>query len=149
MKNYLLANVRLHHFKSLGYRKLANICKCMQIRKPFEQQQKNCFLYKFLGKVTSPQTVFFPNFQFSLLFDPTYCAGTVPYPGTSKEFFNQSYTFIFNFSRDNCLKIKNNSQLKKLFVTFSEMITHFRNIWLFVFAFRNNITEYPWKCFPC
>ena len=40
MKNYLLVNFRLHHFKSLGYRKLANIRKSMQIRKPFVQKNK-------------------------------------------------------------------------------------------------------------
>ena len=64
MKNYLLANFRLHNFKSLGYRKLANVHKSMQIRKPFVEEEKNCFLYKFLGKITSPQTVFsqFPIF---------------------------------------------------------------------------------------
>ena len=73
MKNYLLANFRLHHFKSLGYRKFANISKSMQIRNPFVHKNiKNIFLYKFLGKITSPQTVFLPNFQFSLLFDPDY-----------------------------------------------------------------------------
>ena len=60
MKNYLLANFRLHHLKSLSYRKLANIRKSMQIHKPFVQKnKKNCFLYKFLGKITLPQIVFF------------------------------------------------------------------------------------------
>ena len=66
MKNYLLANFRLHHFKRLGYRKLANIRQPMQICKPILQKnQKNCFLNKFLGKITSPQTVFpqFPIFD--------------------------------------------------------------------------------------
>ena len=61
----LLANFRLNHFKSLVYRKLANIRKYMQIRKPFVQKnEKNCFLYKFLGKLTLPQIVFlqFPIF---------------------------------------------------------------------------------------
>ena len=46
MKNYLLANFRLHHFKSLGSRKLANIQKSMQIRMPFVQ--KNIFFVFFL-----------------------------------------------------------------------------------------------------
>ena len=69
MKNYLLANFRLHHFKSFGYRKLANIRKSMQILKPFVQK-KNSFIYKFLGKIISPQ--FFSNFQFFLLFDTAY-----------------------------------------------------------------------------
>ena len=58
MNNYLIANFRLHHFISLGYRKLANIRKSMQIGKPFVQ--KNiffCFLPNFLGKMTSPQPV--------------------------------------------------------------------------------------------
>ena len=58
MNNYLIANFRLHHFISLGYRKLANIRKTMQIGKPFVQ--KNiffCFLPNFLGKMTSPQPV--------------------------------------------------------------------------------------------
>ena len=58
MKNYLIANFRLHHFKSLGYRKLANIRKSMQICKPFVQ--KNicfCLLPYFLGKITLPQPV--------------------------------------------------------------------------------------------
>ena len=73
MKNYLLANFRLHHFKSLGYRKLANICKSMHIRKPFVQKnKKNCFLYKCLGKIISLEVVFF-YFKFLLLFDPAYC----------------------------------------------------------------------------
>ena len=70
MKNYLIENFRLHNFKSLGYRKLENVHKSMQIRKPFVQKIKiKCFLYKVLSKITSPQTVFFSNFQFSLLFD--------------------------------------------------------------------------------
>ena len=60
MKNYIFANFNLHNFKSLGYRKLANIRKSMQIQKPFVQKNKNnCFLYKFLGKITSPQIDFF------------------------------------------------------------------------------------------
>ena len=71
MKNYLLANFRLHHFKSLGYRKRANIGKTMQICKQFVQKKffplQICF-----GKITLPQTGFFPNLQFSLLFDPAY-----------------------------------------------------------------------------
>ena len=65
MKNYFLANFRMHNFKSSGYRKLANVHKSMQIGTPFVQKnKKNCFLYKFLGKITSPQTVFsqFPIF---------------------------------------------------------------------------------------
>ena len=58
MKNYLLANFRLHHFKSLGFKKLANIQKSMQIRMPFVQ--KNiffCFLPNFFSKMASPQPV--------------------------------------------------------------------------------------------
>ena len=38
MKDYLLAIFRMHHFISVGCRKLANIRKCMQIRKPFVQK---------------------------------------------------------------------------------------------------------------
>ena len=66
MKNYLLANFRLHNFKGFGYRKLANVHKSMQICEPFVQKNKkqNCFLYKFLGKITSPKTVFFPISNF-------------------------------------------------------------------------------------
>ena len=58
MKTYLLTNFILLHFKSLGYRKLANIQKFMQIRMPFVQT--NIFFF-FLpicfGKMASPQTV--------------------------------------------------------------------------------------------
>ena len=58
----------MQHLKSLGYRKLANIRKSIQIRNLFVQKnKKNCFCYQILGKITSPQTVFFPNFLFSLL----------------------------------------------------------------------------------
>ena len=59
MKNYFLTNVRLHHFKSLSCRKLANIRKSMQIRKPFVQKNINffCFLPNFFGKMTSLQPV--------------------------------------------------------------------------------------------
>ena len=63
MINYLFVNFRLHHFKSLGYRKLANFHKSMQIRKPFVPKIKNCFHYKFLGKKISPRIVFI---QFSI-----------------------------------------------------------------------------------
>ena len=69
MKNYLLANFRLHNFKSLGYRKLANVHKSMQIRKPFVQKNKKIVSFtNFFGKITSPQTVFFPisNFCYNL-----------------------------------------------------------------------------------
>ena len=45
MKNYLLANFRLRHFKILGSRKFANIQKSMQIRMPFVQ--KKYFLFVF------------------------------------------------------------------------------------------------------
>ena len=38
MKNYLLTNFRLHHFKSVGCRKLANVRKSIQICKPFMQK---------------------------------------------------------------------------------------------------------------
>ena len=65
MKNYLLANFRLHNFKVWATGSLqmftnpcefaSHLCKKIKI---------NCFLYKFLGKITSPQTVFsqFPIF---------------------------------------------------------------------------------------
>ena len=65
MKNYLLANFRLHHFKSLGYMKLGNIRKSMQIRKPFVQKIKKLFPLQILGKITLPQIVFF-FFQFPI-----------------------------------------------------------------------------------
>ena len=63
MKNYLLANFRLHHFKSLGYRKLEKIRKSRQICRLFEQKNlKNCFLYKFLGKITRAGNLLFRSF---------------------------------------------------------------------------------------
>ena len=58
MKNYLLAYFRLHYFKSLSSRKLANNQKTMQIRMPFVQNNIYfCFLSNFLGKMASPQPV--------------------------------------------------------------------------------------------
>ena len=68
------------NFKSLGYRKLANIGKSMQIRKPFVQK-KICFPYKFLGKITSRQIIFFPISNFCCyLTQPNiqYCTVLVP-----------------------------------------------------------------------
>ena len=54
----ILANFRLHHFKSVRCRKLANIRKSMQIRKLFVQKNKFfCFLPNFLCTMTSPQLV--------------------------------------------------------------------------------------------
>ena len=50
MKNYLLANYRLHPFISLGSRKLANIQRSMQIRMPFVQKKKK-FFHIFLVKL--------------------------------------------------------------------------------------------------
>ena len=58
VKNYFLKNFRLHHCKILSYRKLANIRKSMQIRKPFVQKKiLLCFLPNFFSKMTSPQPV--------------------------------------------------------------------------------------------
>ena len=70
MKNYLLANYRLHPFISLGSRKLANIQRSMQIRMPFVQKKKN-FFHIFLVKcfTTSCKVL---NFTFLILFDPDY-----------------------------------------------------------------------------
>ena len=45
MKNYLLANFRLHNLKILGYKKLANIRKSMQILKPFLQKNWKKFSF--------------------------------------------------------------------------------------------------------
>ena len=56
MKNYLLANYRLHPFISLGSRKLANIQRSMQIRMPFVQKKKKLLPYYF-GKIASPHPV--------------------------------------------------------------------------------------------
>ena len=70
MKNYLQAN-----FRSLGQMKLANISPIhanLQSAVFLPKNIKNCFLHTFLGKITSPQIVFFSNFQFLLLFDPAY-----------------------------------------------------------------------------
>ena len=58
MKNYLLENFRLHNFKVWATGSLlmfTNPCKFAS----HLGKKKNCFLYKFLGKITSPQTVFF------------------------------------------------------------------------------------------
>ena len=58
MKDYLLAIFRMHHFISVGCRKLANIRKCMQIRKSFVQNNSNfCLLPNFFAKMTPPQPV--------------------------------------------------------------------------------------------
>ena len=45
MKNYHSENFKLHIFKSLEYRKLANVHKSMQIRKSFVQKNKNKFFF--------------------------------------------------------------------------------------------------------
>ena len=58
--NYFLSNFSVHIFKSVGYRKLANVHKSMQIRKPVVT---NIFFFKclsyFFGKMSLPQTVYF------------------------------------------------------------------------------------------
>ena len=61
------AYFRLHHFKNLSYRKLANICKSMQICKLFVQKNKKItnFWVKYLH-----HRLFFSHFQFFLLFEP-------------------------------------------------------------------------------
>ena len=46
----------------MDFRKLANICKTMQVCMSFApKNEKNCFLLKFWGKITSPHTVFFQS----------------------------------------------------------------------------------------
>ena len=67
-KNYFLSNFWLHICKSVWYRKLANICKSMQICKPFTKYFFFKCLSIFWGKMSLPQTVYFSisNFWYKL-----------------------------------------------------------------------------------